>query len=78
MMTPLAGRSGHNSIWIYSIDGNSGLLELVGESKSVRKNDSPRHVLPHPNGRYLYVVRVVDLSITFDRLTRILIPGDRA
>ena len=50
--------SGTNSIWVYERDPGTGRLELVNEVESVREHDGPRHVLPHPNGRYLYVVCV--------------------
>ncbi|KAF8323312.1 3-carboxy-cis,cis-mucoante lactonizing enzyme [Clavulina sp. PMI_390] len=78
---------GTNSIWIYQLDAASGKLDLLSEVQSIREHDAPRHALPHPNGRYLYVVTehtsfldVYEISnkTLLHRQAASLIPADRS
>ncbi|SCV70993.1 BQ2448_3755 [Microbotryum intermedium] len=44
---------GRNCIFAYSVQ-DDGKLVLTDKSIAPRPNDGPRHVTPHPNGRYVY------------------------
>ena len=48
---------GRNCIWTYAVDPTSGELTLGEKHISPRKNDGPRHVWPHPNGKYVYCLQ---------------------
>ncbi|GAA6041865.1 hypothetical protein JCM8097_004515 [Rhodosporidiobolus ruineniae] len=45
---------GRNCIFVYSVDPSTGLLTLTDKNLAPRPTDGPRHVTPHPNGRYVY------------------------
>ncbi|GAA6012075.1 hypothetical protein JCM10207_005119 [Rhodosporidiobolus poonsookiae] len=44
---------GRNAIFVFRVLP-SGLLELTDKSIAPRAHDGPRHVTPHPDGRYVY------------------------
>lgn len=48
---------GRNCVWVYTVSAKDGSLTLAQKSKAVRRNDGPRHVWPHPNGRVVYVLQ---------------------
>lgn len=45
---------GRNCIWMYSIESGNEHMQLVEKKISPRKHDGPRHVWPHPGGKYVY------------------------
>jgi carboxy-cis,cis-muconate cyclase len=47
------GTRGRNCIFVYKVL-EDGTLELTDKSIATRSNDAPRHVTPHPNGKYIY------------------------
>ncbi|KAF9505991.1 hypothetical protein BS47DRAFT_1334019 [Hydnum rufescens UP504] len=47
---------GTNSIIMYQLDEHTGTLGWLSDTKSPRDGDGPRHVVPGPNGKYLYSV----------------------
>ncbi|CAO1623471.1 unnamed protein product [Sympodiomycopsis kandeliae] len=66
---------GRNSILVYSRDAEDGTLKgPIAEVPSPTEHDGPRHVVPSPNGRYIFAVtehnsfldvyRRLDLSAT--------------
>lgn len=49
---------GRNCIWTYSIKPGQKEHTTLAEKKiSPRKHDGPRHVWPHPNGKYVYCLQ---------------------
>ncbi len=46
---------GRNSIYIYDVS-DDGTLAFKAEAPSFGHHDGPRHVVPSPDGRKLYVV----------------------
>lgn len=50
---------GRNCIWMYSIGTGAGHghMQLAEKKISVRKHDGPRHVWPHPGGKYVYCLQ---------------------
>lgn len=73
---------GRNCIWTYSIGGSGSSREhmVLAEKKiSPRKHDGPRHVWPHPNGKYVYclqehssVVDVFEVAKSHDGSVRLV------
>lgn len=61
---------GRNCIWTYSVDQTTGELTLGEKHISPRSSDGPRHVTPHPSGRYVYCLQehtsMVDVFFTSD------------
>lgn len=47
---------GRNCVWVHDVD-EQGLLGPAEKVVSPRSNDGPRHVWPHPAGRYVYVLQ---------------------
>ncbi|GAA5975190.1 hypothetical protein JCM11641_004388 [Rhodosporidiobolus odoratus] len=47
---------GRNAIFVFRVLP-SGNLQLTEKHISPRPNDGPRHVTPHPNGKYVYCVQ---------------------
>lgn len=45
--------SGRNCIFVYAV-AEDGSLTLTDKNIAPRPTDGPRHVWPHPNGRYVY------------------------
>jgi carboxy-cis,cis-muconate cyclase len=48
---------GRNCIWTYSTDPRDGKLTLGEKHISPRSHDGPRHVWPHPSGKYVYCLQ---------------------
>ncbi|KAJ9605880.1 hypothetical protein H2200_009729 [Cladophialophora chaetospira] len=48
---------GRNCIWTFSIDQKSGELALGEKHISPRPTDGPRHVWPHPSGKFVYCLQ---------------------
>lgn len=48
---------GRNCIWTYSVSPSDGSLALGEKHISPRENDGPRHVWPHPTGKYVYCLQ---------------------
>ncbi|KAJ9659163.1 hypothetical protein H2198_003305 [Neophaeococcomyces mojaviensis] len=51
---------GRNCIWTYTINPDQAAksnLTLAEKKISPRKSDGPRHVWPHPNGKYVYCLQ---------------------
>lgn len=48
---------GRNCIWTYSVSATDGSLTLGEKHISPRANDGPRHVWPHPSGRFVYCLQ---------------------
>lgn len=48
---------GRNCIWTFSIDQTSGELTLGEKHISPRPTDGPRHVWPHPSGKFVYCLQ---------------------
>lgn len=44
---------GRNCIFVYQVK-EDGSLELTEKNIATREEDAPRHVTPHPNGKYVY------------------------
>ncbi|KAM0788805.1 hypothetical protein ACM66B_002892 [Microbotryomycetes sp. NB124-2] len=44
---------GRNCIFVYKV-ASDGTLTLTDKNIAPRPNDGPRHVTPHPNGKYVY------------------------
>ncbi|GAA5882037.1 hypothetical protein JCM16303_005572 [Sporobolomyces ruberrimus] len=44
---------GRNAVFIFRVN-DDGSLTLTEKNVAPRSNDGPRHVTPHPNGRYVY------------------------
>ncbi|EXJ83664.1 hypothetical protein A1O1_07288 [Capronia coronata CBS 617.96] len=61
---------GRNCIWTYKVSLTDGTLTLGEKHISPRPNDGPRHVWPHPTGKYVYCVQehtsIVDVFSTRD------------
>ncbi|KIW43957.1 uncharacterized protein PV06_05003 [Exophiala oligosperma] len=62
---------GRNCIWTFSVSPVDGGRVTPGEKHvSPRPNDGPRHVWPHPSGRYVYCLQehtsMVDVFSTSD------------
>ncbi|KAI1609409.1 Lactonase, 7-bladed beta-propeller-domain-containing protein [Exophiala viscosa] len=59
---------GRNCIWTYSVSSTDGTLTLGEKFISPRPNDGPRHVHPHPSGKYVYSLQehtsIVDVFAT--------------
>lgn len=47
---------GRNCVWVHKLD-EEGLIDSTQKIISPRSNDGPRHVWPHPNGNYVYVLQ---------------------
>lgn len=47
---------GRNCIWTYSV-ADDGTLTLGEKHISPREDDGPRHVWPHPSGKYVYCLQ---------------------
>ncbi|PWN36497.1 3-carboxy-cis,cis-mucoante lactonizing enzyme [Meira miltonrushii] len=47
---------GRNSILTYKQDSETGMLHLLTETFMVSEGDGPRHVVPSPDGQYVYSV----------------------
>jgi carboxy-cis,cis-muconate cyclase len=64
---------GRNCVWVYTVSSTTGLLKLSQKCVSIRSNDGPRHVWPHPNGQVVYVLQehscIVDV-FQVDRLSK--------
>ena len=45
---------GRNAIFAFSVDPRDGTLTLGEKHVSPRSHDGPRHVWPHPGGKYVY------------------------
>ncbi|KAK6368602.1 hypothetical protein LTR64_006757 [Lithohypha guttulata] len=48
---------GRNCIWTYSIGASKEHMKLAEKKISPRKHDGPRHVWPHPNGKFVYCLQ---------------------
>jgi len=48
---------GRNCIWTYTVSPTDGSLTLGEKHISPRPNDGPRHVWPHPSGRFVYCLQ---------------------
>jgi carboxy-cis,cis-muconate cyclase len=48
---------GRNCIWTFSVNQTTGQLTLGEKHISPRPNDGPRHVWPHPTGKYVYCLQ---------------------
>lgn len=48
---------GRDCVWVYTVSPSDGLLTLSQKCVTPRKNDGPRHVWPHPNGKVVYVLQ---------------------
>ena len=48
---------GRNCIWTYSVQPTTGELTLGEKHISPRPTDGPRHVWPHPSGKYVYCLQ---------------------
>lgn len=48
---------GRNCIWTYTVSPTDGSLTLGEKHISSRANDGPRHVWPHPSGRFVYCLQ---------------------
>ncbi len=48
---------GRNCIWTYSVSPSDGSLTLGEKHISPREGDGPRHVWPHPSGKYVYCLQ---------------------
>ncbi|KEF57027.1 uncharacterized protein A1O9_07217 [Exophiala aquamarina CBS 119918] len=48
---------GRNCIWTYTVSPSDGSLTLGEKHISPRANDGPRHVWPHPSGRFVYCLQ---------------------
>jgi carboxy-cis,cis-muconate cyclase len=61
---------GRNCIWTFSIDPKTGALTLGEKHISPRPTDGPRHVWPHPSGKFVYCLQehtsMVDVFSTSD------------
>ncbi|KIW11705.1 hypothetical protein PV08_11007 [Exophiala spinifera] len=61
---------GRNCIWTFSLSPLDGRTTLGEKHISPRPNDGPRHVWPHPSGRYVYCLQehtsMVDVFSTSD------------
>lgn len=47
---------GRNCVWVHKLD-EEGLIVTTQKIISPRSNDGPRHVWPHPGGKYVYVLQ---------------------
>jgi carboxy-cis,cis-muconate cyclase len=47
---------GRNSILTYKQDSERGSLDLLSETSMISEGDGPRHVVPSPDGKYVYSV----------------------
>ena len=61
---------GRNCIWTFSVSPQTGGLTLGEKHVSPRPSDGPRHVTPHPSGKYVYCLQehtsMVDVFSTSD------------
>ncbi|OAP64223.1 hypothetical protein AYL99_00195 [Fonsecaea erecta] len=61
---------GRECIWTYSVDPETGKLTLGEKHNTPRCGDGPRHVWPHPSGKFVYCVQehssFVDVFSTSD------------
>jgi carboxy-cis,cis-muconate cyclase len=48
---------GRNAIFTFSVDPTDGRLTLGEKHMSPRSHDGPRHVWPHPGGKYVYCLQ---------------------
>lgn len=48
---------GRNAIFTFSVDAKDGKLKLGEKHISPRSHDGPRHVWPHPRGKYVYCLQ---------------------
>ena len=48
---------GRNAIFTFSVDSKDGKLTLGEKHISPRSHDGPRHVWPHPAGKYVYCLQ---------------------
>jgi carboxy-cis,cis-muconate cyclase len=48
---------GRNAIFTFSVDPKDGRLTLGEKHISPRSHDGPRHVWPHPGGKYVYCLQ---------------------
>ncbi|OAL33204.1 hypothetical protein AYO20_07521 [Fonsecaea nubica] len=59
---------GRNCIWTFAVDPKTGELTLGEKHISPRPTDGPRHVWPHPSGKFVYCLQehtsVVDVFST--------------
>ncbi|GAA5832159.1 hypothetical protein JCM3766R1_003745 [Sporobolomyces carnicolor] len=79
---------GRNAIFVFRVN-DDGTLTLTDKNIAPRPNDGPRHVTPHPNGKYVYslqehssMVDVFEVDRGEGRLTWIrgvkIIPSDHS
>ncbi|KAI5853652.1 Lactonase, 7-bladed beta-propeller-domain-containing protein [Durotheca rogersii] len=47
---------GTNSIWVHRMDDIDGTLKYLSQSVMPTENAKPRHVVAHPEGKYIYAV----------------------
>lgn len=47
---------GRNCVWVHKLD-EEGLITSTQKVISPRSNDGPRHVWPHPGGKFVYVLQ---------------------
>ncbi|BGP07127.1 hypothetical protein JCM10049v2_002957 [Rhodotorula toruloides] len=45
---------GRNAVFVFRVSQKDGTLVLTDKNIAPRPTDGPRHVTPHPNGRYVY------------------------
>ncbi|GAA5920013.1 hypothetical protein JCM1841_000377 [Sporobolomyces salmonicolor] len=45
---------GRNAVFVFKVSPEDGSLTLTDKNIAPRPTDGPRHVTPHPNGRYVY------------------------
>ncbi|GAA5900262.1 hypothetical protein JCM5296_003024 [Sporobolomyces johnsonii] len=45
---------GRNAVFVFKVTPEDGSLTLTDKNIAPRPTDGPRHVTPHPNGRYVY------------------------
>jgi carboxy-cis,cis-muconate cyclase len=80
---------GRNCIWTYSVSPHDGSLTLGEKHVSPRPDDGPRHVWPHPQGKYVYCLQehtsMVDVFSTSEDGTKLkheqgvhIIPDDKS
>jgi len=48
---------GRNCIWTFAVDPSTGTLTPGEKVVSPRPHDGPRHVWPHPKGKYVYCLQ---------------------
>ncbi|GAA6008962.1 hypothetical protein JCM11491_003848 [Sporobolomyces phaffii] len=45
---------GRNAVFVFRVNSSDGTLALTEKNLAPRPTDGPRHVTPHPNGKYVY------------------------